>query len=104
MYEMRDAYVERRNVVMDTLDDLGLEYGVPQGGQFVFFDIDFANMSSGELAREMLERDHVLVYPGSGFSDDQEYMRLTFLQPEDKLREGLDRMQTAMQDILDIKG
>jgi aspartate/methionine/tyrosine aminotransferase len=103
LHEMRDAYIERRQLVMDTLDDLGLEYGVPQGGQFVFIDIEFAGMPSGELSRRILEEQHVLAYPGSGFAEDQEYLRLTFLQPEEKLREGLDRMRTAMQDILGIE-
>jgi aspartate/methionine/tyrosine aminotransferase len=97
--EMRDAYVKRRQIVMDTLDEIGLEYGVPQGGQFVYADIGFTGMTSGELSRRILEEEHVLAYPGSGFAEDQEYLRLTFLQPEPKLREGLDRLQRAMETL-----
>lgn len=97
--EMRNEYIERRQLVMDTLDELGLEYGVPQGGQFVYADIAFTGMTSGELARRILEEEHVLAYPGSGFAENQEYLRLTFLQPETKLREGMERMKRAMETL-----
>jgi len=42
----------------------------------------------------------VLVYPGAAFAQGWEYfLRITFLQPEDKLREGLERMKRAMAQI-----
>ena len=38
---------------------------------------------------------------GSANSNDRkDYLRMTFLQPEDKLIEGLERMKTAMQGIV----
>ncbi len=97
---MRDAYVRRRRIVLDSLDEMGISYGMPKGGQFVFADISHTGISSGELARQILTEQHVLVYPGSAFAPDREqYLRMTFLQPEDKLREGLARMKQAMEAI-----
>ena len=97
---MRDAYVQRRRLVLDALDEMGLHYGMPQGGQFVYADITHTGFSSAELAQKILEEQHVLVYPGSAFSQAREqYIRMTFLQPEDKLREGLERMKLAMEAI-----
>ncbi|MBC8445953.1 MAG: aminotransferase class I/II-fold pyridoxal phosphate-dependent enzyme [Chloroflexi bacterium] len=101
--EMRQAYARRRRMVLDALDSMGIRYGVPQGGQFLFADIGFAGMSSVELAQKILTEQHVLVYPGSAFARDKEwdnYLRITFLQPEEKLREGLERMKLAMDRIL----
>lgn len=98
---MAEAYQRRRQIVMDALDAMGIRYGIPQGGQFVFADISFTGMDSAELAEKILTEQHVLVYPGAAFDKERgQYIRMTFLQPEDKLREGLERMRIAMQTIM----
>ena len=99
---MAQAYRKRRRLVLDALDAMGMKYGLPQGGQFVFADIGFTGLDSAEVAQRMLTEQHVLAYPGSAFSKDRkDYLRMTFLQPEDKLIEGLERMKTAMRNIMD---
>ena len=98
---MAAAYKRRRRLVLDALDEMGMKYGLPQGGQFVFADIAFTGLDSAEVAQRMLTEQHVLAYPGSAFSKDRkDYLRMTFLQPEDKLIEGLERMKVAMQGIM----
>ncbi len=98
---MAEAYRRRRRLVLDALDEMGMNYGLPQGGQFVFADIGFTGMDSGEVAQRILSEQHVLAYPGSAFSKDRkDYLRMTFLQPEAQLREGLERMKVAMRDIM----
>ena len=102
---MLNAYKARRRMVMDALDAMDISYATPQGGQFIFADISFTGMNSLELAKLILEEEHVLAYPGSAFGPSWENsLRVTFLQPEDKLKEGLDRMQRAMTKILGVKG
>ena len=97
---MAAAYRRRRRLVLDALDAMGMTYGLPQGGQFVFADISFTGMDSAEVAQRILSEQHVLAYPGSAFSQDRKnYLRMTFLQPEDVLREGLERMKIAMRNI-----
>ncbi len=98
---MAAAYRRRRRLVLDALDEMGMAYGLPQGGQFVFADISFTGLDSAELAQRILSEAHVLAYPGSAFSQDRKnYLRMTFLQPEDLLREGLERMKIAMRAIV----
>ena len=98
---MMAAAYRRRRMVLDALDAMGMKYGLPQGGQFVFADIGFTGMDSAEVAQRMLTDQHVLAYPGAAFSKDRKnYLRMTFLQPEDKLKEGLERMKTAMQNMM----
>lgn len=98
---MADAYRRRRRLVLDALDAMGMTYGLPQGGQFVFADIGFTGMDSGEVAQRILSDQHVLAYPGSAFSKDRKnYLRMTFLQPEELLTEGLERMKVAMHNIM----
>ncbi len=98
---MAEAYRQRRRLVLDALDEMGMNYGLPQGGQFVFADIGFTGLNSAEVAQRMLTEQHVLAYPGAAFSKDREdYLRLTFLQPQDQLKEGLERMKIVMQNIM----
>ena len=98
---MAEAYRRRRRLVLDALDAMGIQYGLPQGGQFVFADIGFTGMDSGEVAQRILSEQHVLAYPGSAFSKDRkDYLRMTFLQPEEQLIEGLERMKVAMANIV----
>ncbi|MCY3979139.1 MAG: pyridoxal phosphate-dependent aminotransferase [Chloroflexi bacterium] len=98
---MAEAYRRRRRLVLDALDAMGMKYGLPQGGQFVFADIGFTGMDSGEVAQRILSEQHVLAYPGSAFSKDRkDYLRMTFLQPEDQLIEGLERMKVAMLNMM----
>lgn len=100
LYDMANAYARRRRMVLDALDEMGISYGVPQGGQFVFADISFTGMESAEFSERVLTEQHVLVYPGSAFDRERaRYIRITFLQPEEKLREGLERMKKAMSAI-----
>lgn len=97
---MADTYKRRRRLMLDALDEMGIKYGVPQGGQFVFADISFTGMDSAELAQKILTEQHVLVYPGSAFDKARaQYIRMTFLQPEEKLREGLEKMKLTMKNI-----
>ncbi len=97
---MAAAYAKRRRLVLDALDEMGMQYGLPQGGQFVFANIAFTGMDSAEVAQRILSEQHVLAYPGSAFSKERkDYLRMTFLQPEDQLVEGLRRMKLAMANI-----
>lgn len=97
---MAAAYARRRRLVLDALDEMGMQYGVPQGGQFVFANIAFTGMDSAEVAQRILSEQHVLAYPGSAFSKERkDYLRMTFLQPEEQLVEGLRRMKLAMASL-----
>ena len=99
--EMHQAYLRRRQMVIETLDSLEIGYGKPQGGQFLFADISRTGLDSISLARKLLTEQRVLVYPGAGFDAMWNYyMRITFLQPEDKLRLGIDRLKRGMDKIL----
>lgn len=103
--QMRQTYLRRRKVVLEALDAMGLQYGFPHGGQFVFVDITNTGVGCVELVQRILDEQHVLVYPGSSFAAGLDnYLRMTFLQPEEKLREGLARMKIVMDKVFAEKG
>lgn len=99
--DMHAAYVRRRKLVIEMLDSLGLPYADPQGGQFIFADMRPTGLDSITLARRILREQHVLAYPGAGFGPEWEsFMRVTFLQPEPVLQEGLDKMKAVLAATL----
>jgi aminotransferase len=101
IHMMHQSYIRRRRIVLDALDSVGISYGLPQGGQFIFADIRSTGMNCDDLAVRILRDQHVLVYPGSSFArGNYDYLRITFLQPEDKLGEGMERFKVAMKKIM----
>lgn len=100
MLAMRETYIRRRTVVLDALTAMGLPHGKPQGGQFVFVDVSRTGMDSIALAKKVLSEQHVLAYPGGAFSPGMDdYVRITFLQSEEKLRDGLARMKRVIDAL-----
>jgi aminotransferase len=98
--EAQQTYARRRQIILQGLEQLGLGYGVPQGGQFVFVDISSTNMSSIDFVRWVLEACHVLVYPGGAFGPAfDDFIRITFLQPEDLLAEAFERMGKLIGEL-----
>ncbi|MDA0700679.1 MAG: aminotransferase class I/II-fold pyridoxal phosphate-dependent enzyme [bacterium] len=101
MEAMRETYIRRRRVVLDIVDAMGLPFGTPQGGQFVFIDISGTGRTSLDLAQEILTEQHVLAYPGGAFSEAMNgFIRVTFLQPEEKLREGLEKVKRVIDRVM----
>jgi aminotransferase len=95
--EMHQTLTRRRKIVMAAFDEMGFIYGVPQGGQFVFGDASVAGINSLELALRAIEEEQVLIAPGLSFGDQwASSVRVTFLQPEDVLAEGMERLKRVV--------
>lgn len=98
---MADVLSRRRKIILDALDEMGIPYGVPQGGQFLFMDISVTGWRDVDLARKILRDQHVLTIPGSCFgSPNENYIRLAFLTSEENLREGMRRIKLVMDEVM----
>ena len=76
--EMRDAYKERRDELLEILDRGELTSTRPSGAFYVWTDVSAAGMPSMDLARSLIESEHVAVAPGSAFGELGEgYVRLS---------------------------
>jgi aminotransferase len=94
---MRETLARRRKVVMDAFDEMGFVYGVPQGGQFIFADASAAKVNSLELALRAIDDEQLVIAPGLSFGDPwANYVRATFLQPEEVLAEGMERLKRVV--------
>lgn len=79
----------------------------PTGALYAFPSIDthkIPHFNDAQFATELLESEHVLVVPGSGFNIPRtNHLRLTFLPPEDTMSEVFVRMERALTRMAEAK-
>lgn len=103
--QMRSAFEERRNIIVERLNAIpGVTCRVPGGAFYAFPDIS-AHLGkragerviegSDDLATYLLEEAGVAVVPGSGFGADR-YVRLSYATSADKIVRGVERMHAAL--------
>lgn len=95
--EMRRAYLERRNFMMEALDRMGLTYGHPGGAFYIYTNVSSTGLSAPQLCEMLLRKAQVLIFPGSMFGDDSgRYIRIGYLQPLDRIKEAVERMERVL--------
>jgi aminotransferase len=95
--EYRQIYTRRRKIVLDTLDRLGISYGEPRGGFYVFLNAASTGIAAPELSLKLLDEAHVLIFPGTGFGEAwADYMRLAWLVPEPELTVAMQRVEAVL--------
>src|SRR5262245_3543300 len=95
--EYRLIYAGRRRVMLEGLDRMGFTYGEPRGGFYIFVNASSVGMDSIDLTQKLLEEGRVLIFPGTGFGEQWvDYMRVSYLAPEDELREAMARVESCL--------
>lgn len=91
--EFRNIYKGRLRVMSAGLDQLGIRYGKPGGGFFLWADIGPFGLDAEPFCRRLLTEARVLLFPGTAFGEKwNRYVRISLLQPEDKITEALERL------------
>lgn len=91
--EYYEIYASRRQLMMDGLHEIGLSYSDPQGAFFIYTNAASSGLSAFELSYLLLREGHVLIFPGTAFGEKwTDWLRISLLQPKDKLQEALARM------------
>ncbi len=85
-------YQRRRDLVVDMLNDIGLETRRPKAGLYVWAKVPGSHTSL-EFANDLLEQVGVVVTPGIGFGQNGEgYVRLSLTISDANLVKGLSRL------------
>ncbi|WEJ57068.1 pyridoxal phosphate-dependent aminotransferase [Devosia sp. FJ2-5-3] len=94
---MIDAYTERRAFLLPALDEMGLTYGNPGGAFYVYINVAGTGMSTPDFCEKLLRETGVMMFPGTMFGDhDPSYIRLSFLQPLEVIKDAVERMKGFM--------
>ena len=89
--EMRDAFEERRDMLVELFGEHGIDVPVPEGAFYMMLPVDDDDQAWCEGA---IEEAHVATVPGSAFGTPG-YARLSYAASEERLREAVDRLADA---------
>jgi aspartate aminotransferase len=102
--EMRAAFEDRRDMLVDLFAEHGKDVPVPEGAFYLMLPVaDTRVEANGDEAQdvawaeEAIEEAHVATVPGSAFGTPG-WVRLAYANSEDRLREGVERL--ADHDLL----
>jgi aspartate aminotransferase len=87
------AYKERRDVLVEGLNALGLKTPKPQGAFYVMTDVTRLHPDEHEAALMLLERAHVGVVPGTDFEAPGK-VRLSYATSLENIHKALERIRS----------
>ncbi len=91
---MRQSYDQRRRVIVEGLNTIGLPTFEPKGAFYCFPDIRPTGLSSDDFANQLLEEKHVAAVPGSAFGPSGEgYLRVAYATSMVQIEEALGRIE-----------
>lgn len=97
----RRAVVERKEIVLRALADMGLPVpAVPDGAFYVYIDISGTGLDSWQFCERALEHAHVALTPGHDFGRQRadDFVRLSYAVATDDLIDGLRRLAAFVAD------
>ncbi len=107
-HPMRDAFLRRRNLMLDALKAIpGMKLNVPEGAFYLFPDVrNFFGKSYKEtritnatdLSLYLVDEAHVAIVPGAAFGDDN-FIRISYATSDEKLLEAAKRMKEALSKL-----
>jgi aspartate aminotransferase len=108
IHEMRDAFLSRRDFILEELNKIkGININHPQGAFYVFPDVsaffnksygNFTVTNSDQLAMYILETAKVAVVTGSAFGSPN-CIRISYASSMEKLNDAMNRIATALNNL-----
>ncbi|MCS1410420.1 MAG: putative N-acetyl-LL-diaminopimelate aminotransferase [Verrucomicrobia subdivision 3 bacterium] len=98
--EMRDHYCLRRNFVVRSFNEMGLECHLPRGSFYAFPSIMSTGQSSRDFALGLLKAEKVACVPGNVFGTPGEgFIRCCFATSFEKLEIAMERMKRHVETV-----
>ena len=108
IHEMRDAFLSRRDFILEELNKIkGININQPQGAFYVFPEVsaffnksygNFTVTNSDQLAMYILETAKVAVVTGNAFGSPN-CIRISYASSMEKLKDAMDRIATALNNL-----
>lgn len=100
--QLQEKYTHKRDIFLNGLKEIGLDFYFPQGTYFVMVDISkFKRKSDYDFCVELSQKIGVTPVPGSSFfkDDNNDYVRFHFAKNDDTLIEAINRLR-KINDLL----
>lgn len=97
--EMRHQYDQRRGVIVQGLNSIGMPCFEPRGAFYAFPSIQNTSLSSEEFSERLLFQQKVAVVPGNAFGDSGEgFVRCSYATSLVHIEEALGRMEEFVKE------
>jgi aminotransferase len=97
--QMRKEYELRRNYIVRSLNDLGLESFNPLGAFYVFPRVANTGMTSSEFSLGLLERKRVACVPGTAFGPSGEgFVRCSYATSLEQIKIAMERIASFVAE------
>jgi aspartate aminotransferase len=102
--KLREIFEKRRDIMAEEIAKIpGLSLVKPDGAFYAFVNVSdyYGNSNingSSDFAAYLLERHHLACVPGEPFGSD-DHVRLSFAVGEDTIREGVERLAAACDEL-----
>lgn len=97
---MRREYERRRNFIVSSLNEMGLECASPRGAFYVFPKITSTGLSSRDFSMRLLKEKKVAVVPGTAFGSGGEgHVRCSFATALDQIKIAMERMAEFCSEL-----
>lgn len=98
--DMKQSYQQRRNFVVRSLNDMGLDCHRPGGAFYVFPSIEKTGLTSEDFAEQLLQEERVAVVPGNVFGNSGEgHIRCSYATSLKQLDEAMKRMKRFVESL-----
>ena len=97
--ERRQAFAERRDILLPALRQIGFDIGTePQGAFYIYANASALTPDSENLARRLIEEAGVALTPGLDFGEHRarEHLRIAYTTNGARLREAVDRIARCL--------
>ncbi|WP_053360424.1 aminotransferase [Bacillus sp. FJAT-27251] len=96
--EMRKSYRRRRNYMVSSFNEMGLDCHLPGGAFYVFPSIQATGLTSEQFAEQLLMEEKVAVVPGNVFGESGEgYIRCSYATSMEQLQEAVRRIRSFLE-------
>ncbi len=100
MLAMKEEYQRRRDFVVRSFNEMGLDCHSPRGSFYAFPGIQRFGLSSKEFAIRLLEKENIACVPGSAFGPNGEgFLRCCFATSFKELQIAVERMARFAQEL-----
>ncbi|WP_346016810.1 pyridoxal phosphate-dependent aminotransferase [Chroococcidiopsis sp. CCMEE 29] len=98
--QMRQAFAERRQVMMHRLSEIPeITYAKPDGAFYIFVNISKTGLTSLEFCDALLESQQVAAIPGIAFGAD-DHIRLSYATDMASIEKGMNRLDKFVRSRL----
>ncbi|MEF8789694.1 MAG: pyridoxal phosphate-dependent aminotransferase [Haloarculaceae archaeon] len=98
---VRETYRERRDLLVDAVEDWGLDLGyTPEGAYYLLVDVSDLPGDALDVADLLLEEAGVAVTPGVDFGDRAaEYLRFSYATDVEAIEEAIARIERLLETV-----